>query len=311
MKSASARAFLFLLLSALAAVAVFPALPAQPAVSAQPASPAQPVSSVIPSIAAHLDKNRLAVGETALLTVEVSWTGAADDLEFDFPSPPDCHLLAVEGSYQESSVEQTPSGPSQLRRYHYQLRAREKGEGRVGYAAVAYRRPQEDESHTLKSEPLDIAVFSARAPLGMLLPAAAVLILAAGAALILRRARQRKLRKAPVAVPTGAEWKAEALLALARAKKLAVEGETAASSRALFQALALFLGKKFGVDINRDSWRQAVGALPPEAIPDGEKKELIEIVQTVEQARFGSRAPAAGEGDALIKRIRSLIEEEA
>jgi len=311
MKSIPARPFLPALLAAFVAAApapIFPADPALPAVPALPASPAVPVSFVLPRISARLDRTEVAVGETVALTVEVSWEGEAADPAFEFPSPPDCHLLTVESSDQESAGERSATGWRQARRYHYRLRAREEGEGRIGYVAVAYRRAGEDEIHTLKSEPLDIVVSSSRAPLRMAFPAALALILIAGAAVILRRARKRKIQRGPAAVPAGEDWKAEALENLARAKRLSVEGDQAGVSRALFQSLSLCLEKRFGVNLSRDHWRASVDSLPPETLSDAAKRELIELVRTIEQARFGSRPEKTGRDDALLKQIRSLIE---
>lgn len=314
MRTASWGSFL----SALIAAAVVAALSAPPAPAQTvpperaPGSPLPAATAVpsapfsLPAVTARLDRTELAVGERAELTVEVSWPGAADGLVFEPPAPPDCHLLAVEGSGQESLAELSPSGPRQVLRYRFHLRAREKGEGRVGYVAIAYRRPGEEESHTLKSAPLDVAVFSSRAAMNTIFPAAAVLILAAAIAVaVRRRARKRIVRAAPPALLPEEGWRPEALQTLSRAKKLAVEGESAASARALFEALSLLLARRHGVEIARDGWPERVMALD---LPEGTRKELVEIVRTVEQARFGSRLPAGGENDALIKRIHSLVE---
>ncbi len=311
MKSLPARLSLFFLLSAFSAAGfafpAFPASPAQPAVPVISVSPAVPVSSVIPRISAKLSRTEIAVGETAVLTVEVSWEGTAADLEFDFPAAPDCHLLAVGSSHQESVAERTQSGLIQFRRYHFRLEAREKGEGRVGYVTIGYRRPGEEESHALKSEPLDIAVSSSRASPPTTFLVAAVLILAAGAVVILRRARKRKIRIAPAAAPPDAAWKTEALEKLAQAKKLTVAGDPAACARALFEALSVFMEKRHGVVIGRDGWPERIAALE---IAEGPKKELVELVRVVEQSRFGSRPEKTGREDALLKQIRSLIEGE-
>lgn len=277
--------------------------PGSPPPAAVPPAPAQ---FSVPAVTARLDRTELAVGERAELTVEVSWPGAAAGLIFEPPAPPDCHLLAVERSAQESLAELSPSGPRQVLRYRFRLRAREKGEGRVGYVAIAYRRPGEEESHTLKSDPLDVAVVSSRSALKTVFPAAAVLLLAAAVAVALRRrALGRRVRSAPPALRNEEGWRAEALATLSRAKKLAVEGEPAATARALFEALSLLLARRHGVEIARDGWPERVMAL---GLPEGTRKELVEIVRTVEQARFGSRLPAGAENDALIKRIHSLVE---
>ncbi len=314
MRTASWGSFLSVLIAAAVAAALSaPPAPAQTVPSERAPGSPRPAATAVPSapfslpaVTARLDRSRIAVGERAELTVEVSWPGSADGLVFEPPAPPDCHLLAVEGSGQESLAELSPSGPRQVLRYRFHLRAREKGEGRVGYVAIAYRRPGEEESHTLKSAPLDVAVVSSRLGLKTALPAGAVAIVIAGLLALRRRARKRKIRGAPLpAAPSGAEWKDEALATLSRAKKLAVEGESAATARALFEALSLLLARRHGVEIARDGWPERVMALD---LPEGTRKELVEIVRTVEQARFGSRLAAGGENEALIKRIHSLVE---
>ena len=117
-------------------------------------------SDDIPRIEARMDRERLPVGGTANLTVEVSWEGEASALEFDLPSPPALRFLELVSSAQKSSVFRAQGKLHQVHAFIYKLKGVKRGEGEVGSVQVGYRRPGQEDNHQLRSEAVKVPVVS-------------------------------------------------------------------------------------------------------------------------------------------------------
>ena len=116
------------------------------------------VALTIPRVSAKLINDRVAIGETVLLTVTVTWIGPASAFLFLPPQPPECRGLTVTGTAQRCMVYRTDGDLHQVREYLFTLVGDVEGSGRVGPVRLLYRRGGEEEEHSLTTEPLEVPV---------------------------------------------------------------------------------------------------------------------------------------------------------
>ncbi len=96
-------------------------------------NPAFPIT--IPDISANLSQDRIPIGETALLTVSVTWVGEASEFIFTKPQPPECRGLEVIGTYQRGITYRTDGDNNQAVEYLFTLRGKKKVTDESGRSA--------------------------------------------------------------------------------------------------------------------------------------------------------------------------------
>ncbi|MFH1039249.1 MAG: hypothetical protein V1789_11345 [PVC group bacterium] len=275
-------------------------------------SPTRAAALTIPRVSAVLDRDRVAVGENAVLTVSAAWIGAPSEFTFSTPDPPECRELTVAGSAQRSMVYRTDGEQHQVREFLFTLKGSLEGPGRVGAVRFLYRRRGEEQDHPLVTAPLDIPVVSGGPEL--LSPATLLLIPGGLAAVLLIMVyvrwtiRRYKKQSNAVIADYVKNREAESLRKLDGVRKLKAEGDIDGYLERIWEVLADYLEKKYAVTLSPDA-RDAVPGGPGAPGLSGEAgAELARILKLLEESRFGSARAENRELDGILKRVYGFIE---
>lgn len=268
----------------------------------------------IPRISADLNNDRVAIGETVLLAVTVTWIGPASAFLFLPPQPPECRGLTVTGTAQRSIVYRTDGDPHQVRDYLFSLRGDVEGSGRVGQVRLLYRRGGEEEEHSLTTEPLEVPVapggkgiFSS---FGAALRTIGIgLVVIVVMALYIRWTIRRYQKKSNEVIADYVKnLETESLKELDHVRKYKVQGDIEKYLEKIWTVLADYLEKKYTITISPESSRELLGGARASALPGEAGEELARILKELEECRFGSSRLESRELDTILKRVYAFIE---
>jgi len=266
-------------------------------------APAAPV----PRAAVGLQPPEVVLGESAVLTISVSWKGEASELLFSRPEPPFCRGLSVTGSRQRSVAYRDGEDLRQVREFIFTLRAEEAGEGRVGPVRLTYRRPPAEEEDTLTTEPLEVPVVSCRSGTGLPLPAVIGLVLAAAvlAALYVRWMVRRYQKKSNEIISDYVEnLESRARKELETARRHRLEGELEEYCRGMREVLQNYLERKTALTA-------AAAGGPAESNPPepggGEIAELARILNRLDEYWFSGSGDDMHRLDEICRKISVLL----
>ena len=275
-------------------------------------NPAFPIT--IPEISANLSQDRIPIGETALLTVSVTWVGEASEFIFTKPQPPECRGLEVIGTYQRGITYRTDGDNNQAVEYLFTLRGEEEGDGRIGPVSLSYHYPDEETVHSLSSKSLEISVTSGGD--GIFSSFSSVLIyigigLAAVIAIwlyIKLTIRRYKNKSNKVIADYVQNLEADSCKELDHVRKYKLRGEIDKYLEKIWDILAYYLEKKYTITISPETWDEVLGGRRSSGISEESEKELSRILKTLEANRFGSSQADNQELDDLLKRVYFFIE---
>jgi len=268
----------------------------------------------IPRITATLDKDRVAVGDTILLTISAAWAGEASEFVFLPPQPPEFRGLEMTGSAQKSVVYRTDGKLHQVWEYLFTLKGEDKGTARVGVVRILYHRHGEEEVHSLTTEPLEVTIFSGGvaffSSIGSALLTIGVVMVAVIIIVVYVRwtIRRYKNKSNEVIADYVKNLEAESLKELDHLRKLKVQGNIDGYLEGIWKILADYLEKKYTITISPESFREVLEGERASALSEEAAAELARILKVLEESRFGSyRAENRGPDD-ILKRVYSFIE---
>jgi BatD DUF11 like domain len=273
-----------------------------------------PVTS--PEISATLNRDRIPLGETAVLTVAVNWEGEASEFLFSKPpQPPACRGLAVTGTSQRGITYRAANGTThQSIEFIFSLRGENAGAGKIGTVSLSYHRQKEETKLSLSSKPMEVTVTaggegifssfrSALIYIGIGL--AAVIIIAF---YIIFTIRRYKKKSNEVISDYVENLEDDSLKELDHVRKYKVRGEIDEYLEKIWDILARYLEKKYTITISPDTWNEVLGGKRASGISEESELELSRILKSLEESRFGSYQADSQELDDLLKRVYSFIE---
>lgn len=271
-------------------------------------------SVTIPEISAALSRDRIPIGETALLTVAASWTGEDSKFIFLKPQPPECRGLEVIGTYQRSIAVRTNGDLHSTMEYLFTLRGEKEGNARIGKISLSYSRPDEETEHSLTSRPIkavvtsgEVGLFSSGGSVFVIIGIGIILIIII--ALYSRRAIQRYRKKSNEVIADYVKnLEADSLKELDHVRKYKIRGEIGKYLEKIWDILADFLEKKYTITISPETWNKVIGGTQSSDLSEEAERELSGILKTLEESRFGSYQPDNQELDTLLRRVYSFIE---
>jgi len=272
--------------------------------------------ATIPEISATLNRDRIPIGETTILTVAVNWDGEASEFLFSKPpQPPECRGLEVTGSSQRGITYLTADDEiHQAIEYIFTLRGADEGVGKIGTVNLSYHRQDQETEHSLSSKPIEVTVApgapgifssSSSAPIYIGVGLAAVIVIALYIKYTIRRYKNKSNE---VIADYVQNLEDDSCRELDHVRKYKVRGDIDEYLEKIWDILARFLEKKYTITISPDTWNEVIGGRRASGISEESERELSRILKTLEESRFGSYQADSQELDDLLKRVYSFIE---
>jgi len=276
--------------------------------------PAFPVT--IPEISATLDRDRISLGETAVLSVAVNWDGEASEFLFSKPpQPPECRGVEVTGTSQRGITYRTGGGEThQSIEFLFTLRGTNEGVGRIGTVRLYYHRQKEEAEHSLSSKPIEVTVTTGGGGVFSSFRSALIYIGIGLAAVIVIGVyiyftiRRYKKKSNEVISDYVENLEDDSCMELDHVRKYKVRGEIDEYLEKIWEILARYLEQKYTITISPDTRNEVLGGKRASGISEESELELSRILKTLEESRFGSYQADSQELDDLLKRVYSFIE---
>ena len=275
-------------------------------------SPAFPVT--IPEISANLNRDRITLGETAVLTVSITWIGEASEFIFSKPQPPECRGLEVIGTSQRGITYQADGDKNQAMEYLFTLRGVDEGGGRIGQVSLSYHRPDEETEHSLLSKSLEITVTSGGGGLFSSFSSALIsigigLAVVIVVAFYIRITIRRYKKKSNEVIADYVKYlEADSCKELDHVRKYKIKGDIDKYLEKTWDILADYLEKKYTITISPETWDEVLGGRRSSGLSEESEMELSRILKTLEENRFGSSQADNQELDDILKRVYGFIE---
>ncbi len=270
----------------------------------------------IPQISATINRDRIPLGETAVLTVAVNWDGEASEFLFSKPpQPPECRGLEITGTSQRGITYRTEGGEThQSIEYIFSLRGKNEGGGKIGTVSLSYHRQKEETEHSLSSKPIEVTVTTGGGGIFSSFRSALIYIGIGLAAVIVIGVyiyftiRRYKNKSNEVISDYVENLEDDSLKELDHVRKYKVRGEIEEYLEKIWDILARYLEKKYTITISPDTWNEVLGGKRASGISEESELELSRILKTLEESRFGSYQADSQELDDLLKRVYGFIE---
>ena len=268
----------------------------------------------IPEISAVISRDRIPLGETALLTVSATWKGEASGFIFSRPRPPECRGLEVLGTSQRSIAYRIESDIYQAMEYLFTLRGDKEGNAGIGTVGLSYHRPDEETDHLLSSEPMEVTVTSGEEGFFSSFSSALIfigvgLLAVIAIAFYVRLTIHRYKKKSNEVIADYVKnLEVDSCKELDHVRKYRVRGEIEKYLEKIWDILADYLEKKYTITISPDTWNEVLGGKRYSDLSEESEVELSRILKALEESRFGSYQIDGQELDGLLKRVYSFIE---
>jgi|GEM_PF-7100636 len=267
------------------------------------------------SISSKADRNSLRVGEKVRFEVTVSWSGAPTDYDIGTTTPPSLVGLRMLSTASSISSE-GGSGAQAKRTMIYELEATDAGKAKIGAVELTVRDRKSDKKSTLSTEPLELEVQAAPAPIfalpsvsprralgvGLILLA----LVAAGAGIFLRsRGSDGKIKPDETPAETTPEQAFDDVLRAAGG--LRFSGDVQNYIVRLEGAILKWIETRFAM--NPRQWPDAVisecsarALLPAEHI-----EHLRQFARCCQAVKFAGERPPAEELDRLVGCLSAVV----
>jgi hypothetical protein len=268
----------------------------------------------IPEISANLSQDRIPLGETAVLTISITWVGEASEFIFSKPQPPECRGLEVIGTSQRGITYRTDGDNNQAMEYLFTLRGEEVGDGQIGKVSLSYHRQDDETEHSLSSKFLEVPVTSGGEGIFSSFSSALIYIGIGLAAIIavafyIKLTIRRYKKKSNEVIADYVKYlEDDSCKELDHVRKYKLRGDVDKYLEKIWDILADYLEKKYTITISPETWNEVLGGKRSSGLSEEAEMELSRILKTLEESRFGSSQADNQELDDLLKRVYSFIE---
>ncbi|MGH7493109.1 MAG: hypothetical protein ACREOO_12015 [bacterium] len=271
-----------------------PLLPAQEAVRVQ--------------ISAKVSHDEVPLNRTATYVVELKWSGALAQIEFDHPETPKLSNFKLAGSSSSNRVGLERGENTAIKTFEYTLKAEGLGMGYVEGLRVGYLDKATNERHTLAVQRLGIKVIEPvrepeDAPYGLAMTAGLLLTILAGLGVWQWEARQKKKELEQLARQATKPLEQEYLERLQAAVDLN-SLETRPGFSEVSRLVRQYLQRRFDIPVQGIATTEVTAAY---RALDGELTrgiQLEEILQTCDLVKFSGD----GGDPARLARVFTLTE---
>jgi hypothetical protein len=268
--------------------------------------PAQEATRV--QFSARVLQNEVPLNRPAVYLVEIKWSGALAQIEFDQPETPKLSNFKLTGSSSSNRVGVENGVNTAVRVFEYTLKAEGLGMGYIEGLRVSYLDKAVNEKYSLAVDRLAVKVIDPLrepedAPLGMAMMAGLLMTILAGLGVWQWEARQKKKELEQLARQATKPLEQEFLEHLQAAVDL-ISPETKSGFSAISRLLRQYLQRRFNIPVQGITAAEVTTAYRALDSELARGMQLEEILQTCDVVKFSGES-----GDpARLARVYALAE---
>jgi hypothetical protein len=264
------------------------------------------------SLNAFIDKTKLPLNQTLILTIKISWYGEEKEYEVESVESPMCKNLKILGHSSTNRVEAIKDKLISIKEYKFTLQPQELGMGYIEPITVYYKEKDSDEEHKLKTTRIGVEIIppiSSEEGKGkykvIAIALLIFLIILIGLIIFLLKKKSKPSEEVVEDIKTKEEEALDKLKAIYDAKKDFVEYYSKISL-----ILREYLQAKFDIKTLEVPTKEILESLKQVNVNEELIEEIEEILSATDMVKFAKYKPQPHELDEIYGKIESLLESE-